>query len=48
MMEGGSINTLVYLGFTLPFAVMGGTLFLSSVFIFFVLPETPPLQEDPR
>jgi len=28
-------------GFTLPFAVMGSILFLSSIFIFFVLPETP-------
>ena len=29
-------------GFTLPFAVMGSILFLSSIFIYFVLPETPP------
>ena len=28
-------------GFTLPFAVMGSTLALSSVFIYFVLPDTP-------
>jgi len=28
-------------GFTLPFAVMGSILFLSSLFIFFVLPDTP-------
>jgi len=28
-------------GFTLPFAVMGSTLFLSSIFIYFVLPDTP-------
>ena len=28
-------------GFTLPFAVMGSILALSSVFIYFVLPETP-------
>jgi len=28
-------------GFTLPFAVMGSLLFLSSIFIYFVLPDTP-------
>jgi len=28
-------------GFTLPFAVMGSLLFLSSIFIYFVLPNTP-------
>ena len=28
-------------GFTLPFAVMGSILFLSSIFIYFVLPDTP-------
>ena len=28
-------------GFTLPFAVMGSILALSSVFIYFVLPDTP-------
>ena len=28
-------------GFTLPFAVMGSILALSSLFIYFVLPETP-------
>lgn len=28
-------------GFTLPFAVMGSILFFSSIFIFFVLPDTP-------
>ena len=34
-------------GFTLPFAVMGGTLFLSSIFIYFVLPDTPrPVVEE--
>ena len=27
-------------GFTLPFAVMGSTLFFSSIFIYFVLPDT--------
>ena len=27
-------------GFTLPFAVMGSTLFLSSIFIYFVLPDS--------
>jgi len=34
-------------GFTLPFAVMGSTLFLSSIFIYFVLPDTPrPVVEE--
>jgi len=35
-------------GFTLPFAVMGSTLFFSSIFIYFVLPDTasPPPQEN--
>ena len=28
-------------GFTLPFAVMGSILALSSIFIYFVLPDTP-------
>lgn len=28
-------------GFTLPFAVMGSILFFSSIFIYFVLPDTP-------
>jgi len=28
-------------GFTLPFAIMGSLLFLSSIFIYFVLPDTP-------
>jgi len=31
-------------GFTLPFAVMGSTLFLSAIFIYFVLPETPHID----
>lgn len=31
-------------GFTLPFAVMGSILFLSSIFIFFVLPDTPTVD----
>jgi len=35
-------------GFTLPFAVMGSILFLSSIFVFFVLPESPPIQQDPN
>jgi len=36
-------------GFTLPFAVMGSLLFLSSIFIYFVLPDTPeppPSESD--
>jgi len=33
-------------GFTLPFAVMGSILFLSSIFIYFVLPDTPRPQID--
>jgi len=34
-------------GFTLPFAVMGSLLFLSSIFIYFVLPDTPrPVQSE--
>ena len=28
-------------GFVLPFAVMGSTLFFSSIFIYVVLPDTP-------
>ena len=28
-------------GFVLPFAVMGSILFLSSIFIYVVLPDTP-------
>jgi len=28
-------------GFVLPFAVMGSILFLSSIFIYFILPDTP-------
>ena len=33
-------------GFTLPFAVMGGTLFLSSLLIHCLLPETPSPPTD--
>jgi len=36
-------------GFTLPFAVMGSTLFFSSIFIYFVLPDTAhpsPMSND--
>jgi len=33
-------------GFTLPFSVMGGILFLSSIFIYFVLPESPPSEDS--
>jgi len=37
-------------GFTLPFAVMGSILFLSSIFIYFVLPDTPRpvIETDPN
>jgi len=31
-------------GFTLPFAVMGSILFISAIFIFFVLPESPRIE----
>lgn len=33
-------------GFTLPFAIMGSILCCSSVFIFFVLPDTPPIPDS--